>query len=69
MAQESGKININSASEQELEKIPGIGSEFAHEIIEFRNMHGGHIDSFEELDKIGQIGGKRIQDFKDNMTL
>ena len=36
----AGAININTASEQELQKIPHIGPKNARDIIEFREKHG-----------------------------
>lgn len=33
-------ININTASAQELEKLPHVGAKTAQEIVEFREMHG-----------------------------
>ena len=36
----AGAININTASESELQKIPHIGPKNARDIIEYREKHG-----------------------------
>ena len=35
-----GKININVASEQQLDQLPGIGPALAQAIVQFRKEHG-----------------------------
>lgn len=50
-----GKININYASQQELEKLPGIGPSKAQAIIRYREQHG-LFQSLEDLQKVPGIG-------------
>ncbi|MDX1651057.1 MAG: helix-hairpin-helix domain-containing protein [Brumimicrobium sp.] len=45
------KININKATKEELEEIPGIGPFFAKEIVKLRESYGG-LHSMEQLLKI-----------------
>lgn len=45
------KININEASSEELESLPGIGKVSAQKIIEYRAIKG--INSLDDLEKIG----------------
>jgi competence protein ComEA len=40
LAQREERININTASSQELERLPGIGPALASRIIEHRRKHG-----------------------------
>lgn len=61
-------ININYASKKELETLPGIGSELASRIIQYREMHGG-FQSIEELRKVSGIGDKKFSDIKDMVTV
>lgn len=48
-------ININTASAEELQKLPGIGENRSLDIIEYRNTYG-KFDSIEELMSIDGIG-------------
>ncbi|AEF25529.1 helix-hairpin-helix domain-containing protein [Streptococcus parauberis] len=62
------KININSATSDQLTKIPGIGEKRAHEIIEARDKMGG-FKSLEDLTKISGIGKKTLEKMKDNLSI
>ncbi len=43
-----GPVNINTASEDELAKVPDIGSARAQQLVEYRSEHG-LFDSVDEL--------------------
>lgn len=60
----NGKINLNSASLSELDKIPGIGPVTAQKIIDYREKHGA-FNSIDDLKKLGGIGDKTIDKFRD----
>lgn len=61
----SGKVNINTASEQELMTLSGIGESKASQIVAYRTSHG----AFQKIEDIMNISGikegvfSKIQDF------
>lgn len=65
---QSTKININTATNEDLVKIPGIGPELALRIIEFRELRGP-FSNIEELKSVRGIGDKKFQDLKGVVTL
>jgi len=58
-----GSININTATAQELDALPGVGPAIAQRIIEFRKQRGG-FRSIDELDQVKGIGPKKLQDMR-----
>ena len=56
-------LNINTATEEELQLIPDIGPATAKLIIEYRNEYGT-IVSFDELLSINGIGEKTVEKLK-----
>ena len=62
------KVNINSASLDELTSLPGIGPVLAKRIIEYRKKNGGFKD-LSELKKVPGIGEVKFAQVKENITL
>jgi len=58
-----GSININSATEQELDALPGVGPVTARKIVEYRTTHGG-FQSIDELDQVKGIGPKKLEEMR-----
>jgi competence protein ComEA len=59
-------LNINQATEKQLEKLPGIGPKHARSIIASRNARGGMfttIDELAEIDGIGPITVDKIRPY------
>ena len=64
VAAETPKININTASAEELTQLKGIGSSHAANIIEFREKNGPFKNP-EDLIKVPRIGQKTYEKNKD----
>ena len=63
-----GKININTATIEELQKLTGIGQTKAQSIIDYRNKNGGFKD-IEEIKNVQGIGESAFEKIKDNITI
>jgi competence protein ComEA len=59
-AQPVGKVNINSATAQQLESLPGVGPKLAARIVEYRQKAGG-FKSAQELMNVKGIGEKNFE--------
>ncbi len=64
----SSKININTASLEELTTLNGIGESKAKSIIEYRKEHG-NFNSIDDLKNISGISDKIFEKIKDNITI
>ena len=61
-------LNLNTASVDDLAKLPGIGEVIAQRIVDYRESEGP-FSSVEELDEVSGIGRKRIEGLKDYVTV
>ena len=61
-------ININTASAEELEKLPGIGPALAERIIEHREANGSFKRRYDIMDVSG-IGAGIYSDIKENICV
>ena len=63
-----GRININTASKNELMDLPGIGPSLAENIIEYRN-NNGVFRSIEDIMNVSGIATGRFEKIKDKITI
>ena len=52
-------LDLDSASEQQLEQLDGVGPELAAKIVAYRQQHGG-ISSVDDLDNVSGIGPAKL---------
>jgi competence protein ComEA len=62
------KVNINTASQAELESLPRIGPKVAQRIIDYRNQNG-NFKKIEDIMKVKGIGEKLFAQIKDLITV
>jgi competence protein ComEA len=63
-----GPVNLNSASLEALENLPGIGPTRASQIIAYREQNGG-FQSIEEIMEVSGIGPASFERLKDWITV
>ena len=63
-SRKNSKININEATKEELDTLPGIGESTANKIINYRNEHG-KFKTIEEIKEVSGIGDSKYEQIKD----
>lgn len=63
-SKKNNKVNINTASKEELDTLPGIGESTANKIINYRKENG-KFKTIEEIKEVSGIGDSKFEDIKD----
>jgi len=63
-ADQNGKLNINTATMEQLQRLPGIGPVLAERIIKFRDKNG-NFPNVNDLRKVQGIGKKTLENLSD----
>lgn len=56
-------LDLNAATAQELEKVPGIGTGLAAKIVQYRT-ESGRFQNYEDLQKVAGIGKAKLEKFR-----
>ena len=62
------RVNINTASEEELTAISGIGQKKARAIVEYRSQNGA-FSSIDEIKNVNGIGDALYEKIKDSICI
>lgn len=62
------KVNINSANQEELETLPGVGPSLAVRIIEYRNSNG-KFEKVEDVQNVKGIGDSKFTNIKEYICI
>lgn len=65
---ENIKVNINTATQSELETLSGVGPSIASKIIEYREKNG-KFEKVEDLQNVSGIGDSKYNNMKDHVTV
>ena len=68
LSQDTDKVNINTASAEEITKLKNVGEKYAERIIEYREANGP-FKSPEDIMKVQGIGAKTFELNKDRITI
>lgn len=67
-SKKSDKVNLNTATKEELKTIPGVGDVTAQRIVDYREEKGS-FSSIEELKNVERIGDKTFEKIKEYIDI
>ena len=67
-SENADKININTASVQELMKLKGVGEKKAQAIVDYRNENG-RFETIEDIINVSGIGEKTLENLRDMISV
>ena len=65
---QGGLVNLNTATIEQLDTLPGVGEATANKIITYREENGG-FKSIEDLKNVKGIGDKKFEEIKGNICV
>jgi len=68
LAQAASKINVNTATAEQLEAVKGIGPKTAEDIITYREKNG-NFKSIDNLVEVKGIGEKKVEKLANELTV
>lgn len=67
-SQENAKVNLNTATAEELQMLDGVGEKKAEQIIAYREAHDG-FKKIDDIKEVSGIGAKRFETLQDKVTI
>jgi competence protein ComEA len=63
-----GRVDLNAATVEQLEQLPGVGPVLAQRIVDWRTEHG-RFTSVDELQEVSGVGPKKFESLKDHVRV
>lgn len=63
-----GLVNLNTATVEDLDRLPGVGPTLAQRIVDYRTAHGG-FRTVDQLREVDGIGPSKFTEIKDKVTV
>jgi competence protein ComEA len=67
--QPGGPLDLNAATVEQLDALPGVGPVLAQRIVDYRAAHGGRFESVDQLRDVDGIGDSKFGELRDKVTV
>jgi len=67
--QSGGPLDLNAATVEQLDALPGVGPVLAQRIVDYRAAHGGRFESVDQLRDVDGIGDSKFGELRDKVTV